>query len=190
MPVAGFVFQFFVIDAGVSEVSRNKRFHHQTHWRGTYSRLDEQGFTCLQCRLYVSCDPILAGVQNRNHCPCCLWSRHLDWRTPGDRLAACRSAMQPIGLTTKRCMNKYAGERSGELMIVHVCTRCEKVVINRIAADDSATALCELFAESCDISAGLQAEIANSHVSILTRGDSELVRRRLFGDVASLQHEY
>jgi hypothetical protein len=90
--------------------------------------------------------------------------------------------MQAIGLTTKRCRNKYAEDCSGELMIIHRCTRCEKPVINRIAADDSAAALFELFAGSSQRSAALQAELADCGVYVLTPADSALVRRRLFGD--------
>jgi len=89
--------------------------------------------------------------------------------------------MRPIGLTTKRSRNKYASEGDGELMIIHQCSVCPKVVINRIAADDSATAIFELFQESCDSSAAFQAELDTIGVSILTAGDCDLVRRRLFG---------
>ena len=160
---------------------RNNRFDH-THWRREQVHVGEPGFRCLQCSLPVSCAPIIAGVQNRNHCPYCLWSRHLDWRSPGDRLSACRAAMQLVGLTTKRCRNKYAGDRSGELMIIHRCTECEKIVINRIAADDSAAALYELFVASCDIGAAFRAALAAGDVSMLTARDGDLVRRRLFGD--------
>ncbi len=142
----------------------------------------EQGFICVQCQQYVSCDPGSAGVQNRNHCPACLWSRHLDWRSAGDRLSVCRAAMQPIALTTKRSQNKYASERDGELMIVHRCIACETVIINRIAADDSAAALLALYDDSAAIVAALQAELAGSGVAILTADDSDLVWRRLFGN--------
>ncbi len=135
----------------------------------------------MQCHQYVSCAPSMAGVRNRNHCPACLWSRHLDWRTPGDRLSTCRAGMRPIGLTTKRGRNKYAQERDGELMIIHQCAGCEKVVINRIAGDDSIGAIDELFASSFAISSALRAELAGSGVSILTDRDHDLVRRRLFG---------
>jgi RNHCP domain len=146
------------------------------------TRSSEQGFICVQCHLYVSCALDVAGVQNRNHCPSCLWSRHLDWHNAGDRLSVCRSAMRPVGLTTKRGRNKYARERDGELMIIHQCTACEKVVINRIAADDSAAALLVLFEGSYETSAAFQAELDTSGVSILTAHDSDLVRRRLFGN--------
>jgi hypothetical protein len=90
--------------------------------------------------------------------------------------------MRPIGLTTKLGRNKYASERDGELMLIHQCTVCPKVVINRIAADDSAAAIFELFEESCDSSAAFQAKLETAGVSILTAGDGDLVRRRLFGN--------
>ena len=90
--------------------------------------------------------------------------------------------MQPIGLTTKRSRNKYARERDGELMLIHRCTGCSTIVINRIAADDSASAILEIYDSSDLISAALRAELLTAGVSVLTRDDCELVRRRLFGD--------
>ena len=36
-------------------------------------------------------------------------------------------------LTIKRSRNKYAGTRDGELMLIHRCTICAKLAINRIA---------------------------------------------------------
>ncbi|HEX6291111.1 MAG TPA: RNHCP domain-containing protein [Herpetosiphonaceae bacterium] len=142
----------------------------------------EQAFQCLNCQQYVCCDPLLAGVQNRNHCPACLWSRHLDWKIAGDRRSACRAAMQPIGLTTKHSRNKYAQERDGELMLIHRCTGCATIVINRIAGDDSAAAIIELFDDSCASLAGIRADLAMRGVCALATADRDLVRRRLFGE--------
>jgi RNHCP domain len=161
--------------------SRNQRSQHQSYMRRNRSGLDEQGFTCRHCALYVPCDPALAGVQNRNHCPYCLWSRHLDWRIAGDRLAGCRAAMQPIGLTIKRSRNKYARARDGELMLIHRCTICAKVAINRIAADDYAAAIMQIFDGSAQISADCQAELDRLGVSMLRTDDGDLVWERLFG---------
>jgi hypothetical protein len=152
--------------------------------RRNHTHASEQGFICIQCHLYVSCAPDAAGVQNRNHCPGCLWSRHLDWRSAGDRLSICRAAMRPIGLTTKRGRNKYARERDGELMLIHQCTACETVVINRIAADDSAVAILALFGDSHEPTAAFQAKLDSSGVSMLTAHEHDLVRRRLFGGSA------
>lgn len=157
---------------------RQQRGSKQRGW----SRPIEQEFTCINCDLPVSCAPSIAGVQNRNHCPYCLWSRHLDWRAPGDRLCACRRAMQPVGLTTKRSRNKYARERDGELMLIHRCTGCGQVVINRVAADDSAELLFETFEDSCRQSALLQEELAGMGVELLTATARELIWRRLFGN--------
>jgi hypothetical protein len=131
--------------------------------------------------MYVTCQPAIAGVQNRNHCPYCLWSRHLDWRVAGDRLAGCRAAMRPVGLTTKHSRNKYAGERDGELMLIHRCTVCAKLVINRIAADDSTAGILALLEASMDLDAANRAELARMGVTVLGAADTNLVRRRLFG---------
>ena len=163
-------------------MSRNNRSQYQTHPRHNRLQLPEQGFRCLHCGSYILCAPTIAGVQNRNHCPCCLWSRHLDWRSAGDHLSGCRAAMQPVGLTTKHSRNKYARERDGELMVIHECTICEKIVINRIAADDSATSLLAVFESSFASSAAFRARLAHSGVSFLTADDSNLVWQRLFGN--------
>jgi hypothetical protein len=92
--------------------------------------------------------------------------------------------MEPIGLTTKRSRNKYARDRDGELMLVHRCTDCATIVINRIAADDSAAAILALFDGSCMTSAVLHAELATRGVAMLTVHDRDLVQRRLFGESA------
>src|SRR4026209_2498083 len=93
-------------------------------------------FRCAHCRNIVSVTHLLSGVNNRNHCPYCLWSRHLDLYSAGDRLSACKAKMKPIGLTMKKGRNKYRPGPRGELMLVHACTECNAVSINRIAADD------------------------------------------------------
>jgi hypothetical protein len=141
----------------------------------------EQEFICVHCQQLVTCNPIVAGVQNRNHCPCCLWSRHLDWRTPGDRLSPCRQAMEPVGLTTKRGKNKYGGERNGELMLIHRCG-CGAVVINRIAADDHQRSLIECFERSWHTSPIIMHELMTMGISLLTRQEQGLVEARLFGN--------
>lgn len=159
--------------------SRNQRFQ-QSRLRDTRLQPREESFRCIQCRQYVSCAPLIAGVQNRNHCPACLWSRHLDWLVAGDRASGCRGAMRPVGLTTKRSRNKYAQARDGELMLIHRCTSCDTFVINRIAADDSAAAILEIFDESC-AAPELEAALAGSEVAPLTAPDRPLVHQRLFG---------
>jgi hypothetical protein len=102
-------------------------------------------FQCLHCHYHVSTEPFHAGVQNRNHCPFCLWSRHVDWKEAGDRLAVCRAEMQPVGLVVKMIRKKYAPANGGELMLVHLCRECGKVSINRLAADDDPEKVLEIF---------------------------------------------
>ena len=89
-------------------------------------------FRCGNCRLDVSDDAV--GTEHRNHCPTCLWSKHVD-RTPGDRAAECGSLMEPIAITVR-------GE--GEWVLVHRCTGCDDVHLNRSAGDDNALALFRL----------------------------------------------
>lgn len=48
-----------------------------------------EDFTCLQCGQKVS------GNGYTNHCPSCLWSKHVD-NNPGDRAADCGGAMEPV----------------------------------------------------------------------------------------------
>ena len=100
-------------------------------------------FTCKHCGRYVSARTAISGVVNRNHCPYCLHSRHVDLFKPGDRLCACKGVMAPVGLTVKRSRDKYARGLNGELMLVHRCTACGTLSINRIAADDDAVRIME-----------------------------------------------
>jgi len=163
--------------------SRNTRQRPQSHSHYGQSYNGTQEFVCMHCGLYVGFDPLFAGVQNRNHCPYCLWSRHLDWRTSGDRLSNCRAAMEPVGLSTKRGRNKYARERDGELMIVHRCSCCGELVANRVAADDSVDEILALFERSCAGAPHARADEAG--IAMLGPDDRGLVRRRLLGGVAA-----
>ncbi len=141
---------------------------------------EQDGFECVYCHVFVSSEPALSGVQNRNHCPYCLWSRHLDLARAGDRLAACREKMKPIGLALKKTGKKY-GSGQGELMLIHHCQECGKVSINRIAADDLAEKLYELFERSLSMDAPSRAAIVASGIQMLTGRDRRMVKSRLFG---------
>jgi hypothetical protein len=159
--------------------------HSRRHLRplpGLSRRLwpEQDGFKCVHCHVFVSSEPALSGVQNRNHCPYCLWSRHLDLARPGDRLAACKEKMKPVGLTLKKTAKKY-GPGLGELMLVHLCQECGKVSINRIAADDLADTLYKCFEHSLVLDVRSKAAIKASGIQMLTARDQELVKARLFG---------
>ena len=138
-------------------------------------------FKCVHCRYHVSADSNLSGVINRNHCPYCLYSRHLDLHKAGDRLAACKGKMKPVGLTLKKTNKKYGDEKQGELMLIHLCSECHKVSINRIAADDLASNLYEIFASSQHLDGATRLHLQANQVEMLSLADVYLVRARLFG---------
>ena len=141
----------------------------------------EGSFRCMHCHYQVSSSPFLAGVQNRNHCPYCLWSRHVDFQKAGDRLASCKAEMQPIGLTMKATPKKYGPAKAGELMLIHRCQGCGKLSINRIAADDTPARLLEVFHLSFELAPEVKDELANSGVVILLPEDEQIVSEQLFG---------
>jgi len=141
----------------------------------------EGDFRCLHCHYQVSASALRAGVQNRNHCPYCLWSRHVDWKKAGDRLATCMAEMQPIGLTLKATRKKYGPARAGELMLIHQCLGCGKLSINRIAADDNPGRLLEVFQGSFELDLQVKEQLVASSIDILLPEDRRLVTDQLFG---------
>ncbi len=148
---------------------------------GRHSRQAESSFRCGHCNAHVFTLPAYSGVQNRNHCPFCLWSRHLDWQEAGDRLSACKAVMQPIGLTIKPTRNKYATSCQGELMVIHQCRDCGKLSINRIAADDQADALMGVFRTSLYLDETTRTNLDLACIKPLNMGDESVVAIQLYG---------
>jgi hypothetical protein len=91
-------------------------------------------FRCRNCGLDVPTD--VPGTAHRNHCPNCLWSRHVD-DAPGDRAAVveCGSSMEPVSVSVRS---------DGEWALVHRCGGCGTVHLNRIAGDDNPLMLMRL----------------------------------------------
>jgi hypothetical protein len=89
-------------------------------------------FRCRNCHLDVSLHA--PGTRHRNHCPSCLWSRHLD-EAAGDRAAGCAGSMEPIAVAVRA---------DGEWSLVHRCASCAAVRLNRIAGDDNPHSLLQL----------------------------------------------
>src|ERR1044071_313249 len=138
-------------------------------------------FRCAHCHGSVSSTHILSGVNNRNHCPYCLWSCHLDLFAAGDRLAACKAPMKPIGLTMKKGRNKYQPEPRGELMLIHECVDCKTLSINRIAADDDSATVMVVFEKSIALNRQVQALCQENGIAILSTEDTQTVRTQLYG---------
>ena len=86
-----------------------------------------ESFTCENCNKSVLKHPEGSA---RNHCPFCLFSKHLDSDFPGDRLSKCLWVMEPIGIDNKK--NKW-------WMILHKCKKCKKEIPNSVASDDHFT---------------------------------------------------
>jgi hypothetical protein len=138
-------------------------------------------FICMHCRNFVSAGYVVAGVNNRNHCPYCLWSRHLDWRQAGDRLSACKGSMEPVGLTVKKIRQKYGRHNHGELMLVHCCIDCGEIAINRIAADDDSQTALDIFDNSLHLASSIRLALVESGIQVLMRRDRPIVEVQLFG---------
>ena len=88
-----------------------------------------ENFTCENCGAFV------AGNGYTNHCPRCLWSKHVDVN-PGDRAADCGGLMEPVG----------AEQKGGETVINHRCVVCKHIKRNRTVADDNFDLIVELLA--------------------------------------------
>ena len=141
-------------------------------------RLYSGEFRCLHCRQVISVDLTRSRVHNRNHCPYCLYSRHLDLYEAGDRLAACKEKMQPVALTIKKTRKKY-GSGKGEIMLIHQCVDCGTLSINRIAADDDAATILDIFRSSIEYP--IHALCEGNGIAPLRSTDSDALHRQLFG---------
>jgi hypothetical protein len=110
-------------------LSRDQRTPSRRH-----RRREPDAFRCRNCGLDI---PATApGTAHRNHCPNCLWSRHVD-DAPGDRAAAldCGAAMEPVSVSVRP---------DGEWQLVHRCAGCRTLHLNRIAGDDNPLMLMRL----------------------------------------------
>lgn len=105
--------------------SRRKQSGQKRKFSPPDHRTSAEEFKCGHCRTFVG--PPISGGRHRNHCPLCLFSRHVDRQSPGDRLSDCRSLMEPVGTWFRR---------NGEQVIVHRCLGCGETRNCRVAADD------------------------------------------------------
>lgn len=66
-----------------------------------------EDFTCEKCGVEV------VGNGYTNHCPKCLWSKHVDIN-PGDRASKCGGMMKPIKVEVEK----------GEYLLTYECQKC------------------------------------------------------------------
>jgi DNA-directed RNA polymerase subunit RPC12/RpoP len=141
-----------------------------------------KGFICINCGKWIRVSPH-DKTTNRNHCPYCLWSKHVDRSVAGDRMASCNSGMKPIGLTFKSPrVNKWGGEVRGELMIIHKCVRCGKISINRILAEDNPDEIMKVFELGEKIDEEQKKKLENGGIGVLENKDREEVKTQVFGN--------
>ncbi len=86
-----------------------------------------ENFICQHCGVEVQ------GTGYTNHCPKCLWSKHVDIN-PGDRLEECQGMMKPIGY-------QKMGDKEKILL---QCQKCGFERSNKVEKEDSREALVEL----------------------------------------------
>lgn len=71
-----------------------------------FTRVTED-FVCEHCGIFVH------GNGYTNHCPACLWSKHVDVY-PGDRDATCKGCMEPVRVEIQE----------GVYVLTHRCVVC------------------------------------------------------------------
>jgi len=79
-----------------------------------------EDFVCQKCGANVQ------GNGFTNHCPNCLFSKHVDVN-PGDRQEGCEGMMEPIGLDQK----------NGKFVLIHRCLKCGIVKRNKVSLEDN-----------------------------------------------------
>ena len=87
----------------------------------------KENFTCQNCGAFV------IGDGYTNHCPHCLYSKHVDIN-PGDRASDCGGLMEPIGITHK----------NGHIQIIHRCLKCGHRKANKISPKDNPDLIAQL----------------------------------------------
>ncbi len=80
----------------------------------------KEDFVCEHCNSKVS------GNGYTNHCPHCLYSKHVDIN-PGDRAETCCGLMKPTDVNQK----------AGEYIITHKCIKCGHTRPNKTAPNDN-----------------------------------------------------
>jgi len=86
----------------------------------------QEDFVCDHCGKPV------VGSGYTNHCPSCLWSKHVDVN-PGDRAAVCGGLMAPEALSK-------AGE---SFVVLHRCLDCGYEKPNKTSREDDISAYLE-----------------------------------------------
>lgn len=86
-----------------------------------------EDFVCEKCGAEVK------GNGYTDHCPVCLWGRHVDVN-PGDRAAGCGGMMEPVRAEVK----------SGKYLLCYICNECGHKFRVKSAPKDNFEALIKI----------------------------------------------
>jgi rubrerythrin len=86
-----------------------------------------EDFICGNCGAKVK------GNGYTNHCPVCLWSKHVDVN-PGDRMNSCGGMMKPVAVELNH--NEY--------ILIHKCQKCGIEKKNKTSPEDNFESLLKL----------------------------------------------
>lgn len=81
---------------------------------------NKENFVCEKCGFAVTGDGFT------NHCPQCLWSKHVD-KNPGDRAEECGGMMKPVGIE---------GTVAG-YSLLYKCEKCDFQNKNKVSDKDN-----------------------------------------------------
>ena len=87
-----------------------------------------ENFKCEMCGFETT------GDGYTDHCPKCLWGKHVDDVIPGDRESMCRELMEPV----------RASYEKGSFRIFYKCTKCSHEFWVREGKEDDREVLLEL----------------------------------------------
>ena len=94
-----------------------------------FTKIDEE-FICENCGNKVE----KLGYTSRDHCPKCLYSKHVD-KNPGDRAEECHGSLEPVSIE----INSKKG-----YVIVYRCKKCGAIRKNKAAKDDNMDLIIDL----------------------------------------------
>ena len=98
----------------------------------TFTKIDEE-FICENCGKKVE----KLGYTSRDHCPFCLFSKHVD-KNPGDRAEECHGSLEPI--------SAEISSKKG-YVIIYKCEKCGQIRKNKAANDDNTELIIKLTAK-------------------------------------------
>lgn len=86
-----------------------------------------EDFVCDHCGISV------IGNGYTNHCPKCLWSKHVDI-DPGDRKAECKGMMKPVLVEFEKA----------EYILTNQCIKCGYKKRNKVSSGDDFDTLAQV----------------------------------------------